>query len=89
MKSDQDAPEKVERPRSLVTDNWKKRRRVMYLALLFIAGTVQEILLTGADTSVNQQAIVALIAAGAAVIGSYVFGATWEDIHKRRSDGDM
>lgn len=61
----------------------------MYLALLFVAGTVQEILLSGTDTAVAQQTVIALIAAGAAIIGAYVFGAAWEDINKHKPDGEL
>ena len=69
--------------RTLYDDNWKRRRKVMFLALIYIAVVVLWIVVDGADTALNQQVAIALIAAGTAIIGSYVFGAVWDDNNKR------
>lgn len=47
------------------------------------AVAISFILAVGKDTVVNQQALVALAAAGASIIMAYVFGATWDDKSKR------
>lgn len=67
----------------LITDNWPRRRRWMSVALIWLAGNVQYILIKGADTAVNQQALTAMIAAFVSIICFYVFGAVWDDNSKR------
>lgn len=77
---------------ALFEQNWKIRRIVMFLALIYIGGHVSWIIFRGADTAVNQQLGLALVAAGVAIIGSYVFGAVWDDNDKRKNfafDMDM
>ena len=68
---------------ALFETNWRIRRRVMFMALTYIATCITYILIFGQDTAVNQQAILALIAAGVSIIASYVFGAVWDDNNKR------
>ena len=67
----------------LFEGNWKIRRRVMFMTLAYIAGTVTYIIWKGSDTALYQQIAISLIAAGTAIIGSYVFGAVWDDSNKR------
>lgn len=65
-------------------DNWKFRRRVVFAALAWIAMMVMWIIFRGHDTALYRDVSVALIGAGVAIIGSYVFGAVWDDRSKRR-----
>lgn len=74
---------------ALFETNWKVRRRVMFMALLYIAFNISWILLSGVDTAVNQQAVIAFIAAGVSIIGAYVFGAVWDDNNKRERMTDF
>jgi len=74
---------------ALFETNWKIRRRVMFASLIYIAFNISWILTTGDDTAVNQQAIIAFIAAGVSIIGAYVFGAVWDDNNKRERLVDM
>jgi len=67
----------------LLVDGWPIRRRVMFLSLLFCAGNVQYLLIFGEDTSLNKEIATTLLWAAAAIIGSYVFGAVWDDMNRR------
>jgi len=71
------------RERLFGNSNWDKRRRVIYLALLYCAGLVAYIVLKGQDTALNAQAVTALIALAGGIIGSYCFAAVWDDNSKR------
>ena len=63
-------------------DPWHFRRRVVFSSLFYIGATVSYIIWKGTDTVLYQQISVALIGAGTMVIGSYVFGAVWDDRNK-------
>jgi hypothetical protein len=71
------------RERLFGNSNWDKRRRVIYLSLLFCAGNVQYLIVWGSDTALHQQVALALIALAVSVIGSYCFAAVWDDNNKR------
>lgn len=64
-------------------DNWKKRRKVLFASLAFIAVDVEYLLIFGKDDGLRQNLAMALVGAGVAIIGSYVFGAVWDDNNKR------
>lgn len=69
--------------KDLLVDGWPIRRRLMIMALLFCAGNVQYLLLWGQDTSLNKEIATTLLWVGGAIIGSYVFGAVWDDMDRR------
>jgi hypothetical protein len=71
------------RERLFGNSNWDKRRRVIYLALLYCAVLVCYIVFKGADTALNAQVSIALIGLAGAIIGSYCFAAVWDDNNKR------
>lgn len=58
---------------------WKNRRRVIFGTLLFCAAMLVYLAGWGADTQVNETMTMGLLLLAAAVIGSYVFGAVWDD----------
>lgn len=60
-------------------DRWPKRRRVIYLALVFCAAVIGFALLGDLDGETRQTAITQAFWAGSAIIGSYCFAATWDD----------
>jgi hypothetical protein len=66
---------------------WKKRRRLIYFSLAFVGFWVSYILVGGADTALNAQAMVGLLGAGTAVLTGYVFGAVWDDRNRMNSSG--
>ena len=63
---------------------WKNRRRVIFGTLLLDAAVLIAVLVgwfKGLDINAAFSAvIVALVARDTAIIGAYVFSATWEDI---------
>ncbi|MBL4837453.1 MAG: hypothetical protein JKY34_07725 [Kordiimonadaceae bacterium] len=67
-------------------DSWSKRRRIIHGALAVCALSI----LIGAlkpdlDPGVAQTLITQAFWAGSAVIGSYVFGAVWEDRSRKNA----
>lgn len=68
----------------LYTDNWPRRRKWMLTVLVWALANAQYVMIWGDDTGLHQNALVALLGLIAAIIGSYVFGAVWDDNDKRR-----
>lgn len=59
---------------------WTIRRRIIYITLLFCAFCILYLMLNGTDESRLHETIVySSFALAGAVIGSYVFGAVWDD----------
>lgn len=59
--------------------SWKIRRRVVAATLLYCAITVGYLVYNGEDTKLNEAIATALILLAGSTIGSYVFGAVWDD----------
>lgn len=70
--------------RQLWVDNWPRRRRWMIVILVWMMANAQYLMIFAEPTAVVEQALVMLLGSIVAVIGSYVFGATWDDSNKRR-----
>ncbi|OOY22483.1 hypothetical protein BMI91_19570 [Thioclava sediminum] len=66
----------TEQPRGF---SWKNRRRVIFASLLFCAVFVAFVILRGHDDALNQAALLYLTSFAGGVVGSYVFGAAWEN----------
>jgi len=62
--------------------SWAIRRRIIILTLIFCAGVVTYLTLKGTDTRTAETIVQSAFALAGAVIGSYVFGACWEDRSK-------
>lgn len=62
---------------------WKIRRRIIFGSLLFCAFIVLFVLMKPVDSTIGETAITMAFFLAASVIGSYVFGAAWEDISKK------
>lgn len=63
--------------------SWKIRRRIVNATLLFCAGIVLYLVFYGKDTELNQTIANGLIFLAGSTIGAYLFGATWDQKHKR------
>mgnify|MGYP000963988304 CR=1 FL=1 len=61
---------------------WKNRRKVIFGSLLYSAGALTFLMGWGEDTRLNQDIATGLLLLDAAVIGSDVFGAVWDDSRK-------
>lgn len=68
-----DQPEMIGRP------PWKVRRRIVHGTLIFCAAVIAWLIVRGADTQLNQTIATCCFLLSGAVIGSYVFGAVWDD----------
>ena len=59
--------------------NWKIRRSIILGTLIFCAAIIIKIIWSGADTPTAQVALYGSFGLAGTVIGSYVFGAVWDD----------
>lgn len=69
---------------TLYLDNWPRRRRWMIVMLTWLMANAQYLIIWGKDNALHQNALVTILGAIVAIIGSYVFGATWDDREKRK-----
>lgn len=72
------------RPERSTQFEWKRRRRIIHLTLLFCAVLVSVIAAVGADSQLNMTIVNAAFALATLVISSYVLGATWDDLNARK-----
>lgn len=66
----------------LNSKRWKIRRRIISSTLIFCAGVILYLVLYGKDIQLHEAIANGLILLAGSVIGSYVFGATWDDKKK-------
>lgn len=59
--------------------SWKIRRRIIVSTLLFCAFCVLWVLIKGGDNGAHEVIVMCSFGLAFAVIGSYVFGAAWDD----------
>jgi hypothetical protein len=65
---------------------WKRRRRIIYATLMFCAfaaGVLLGAAVDGRDTSYLHAITYCVFGLATSVIGSYVFGAVWDDKNAR------
>lgn len=62
---------------------WTKRRRIINLTLLYCAVMVVWLTERHPDSPLVSQVVLGLIGLAGAVLGSYLFGATWDDKNAR------
>lgn len=65
-----------------VETSWFYRRWVVFGALFFCAWPVGYLTVWGADTALARDIVQVLSLLAGGVIGSYVFGAAWDDKNK-------
>lgn len=63
-------------------DGWKYRRRVVFGVVLFCMLCIGYVLWNGLDTSPAEAAVTMAFFMIGSTVGSYVFGAVWEDRKK-------
>ena len=59
--------------------SWKIRRRIIIIVLLWCGGMVTYLSVLGRPIQLSETAVNGLLLLMASVIGSYVFGAVWDD----------
>lgn len=62
--------------------SWSVRRRIIVSTLIFCAYVVIYIMHNGTDNKLNETIVTCAFLLSGSVIGSYVFGAIWEDNKK-------
>lgn len=67
--------------------SWHNRRRMLWLTTTFCMSTVGYILYTGMTGSVAETAVTMSFFTIISMVGSYVFGAAWQDIAAIRTIG--
>lgn len=63
---------------------WENRRRTMFATLVFCAAVIVFVIGWGEDTRLNETALQFAFITGGGVLGSYIFGAAWEDVTRLR-----
>lgn len=71
---------------SVMVGSWKIRRRFMFITCLFCAVVIAFILVADLDTEVAETALTMSFLTLMSVVGSYVFGAAWDDKNARESN---
>jgi hypothetical protein len=66
------------------TDNWIRRRRVVYLSLGFLGFWISYILVIAQDIALYRDTVSTMIFAGVGIIMTYCFGAVADDWDKRK-----
>lgn len=69
----------------MTKDSWKVRRRIVIGLLVWAVAMCSYIVLKGADTRLAETAFTGCIALIVSLVGSYVFGAVWDDNNVRKS----
>lgn len=65
-------------------NSWKRRRRFMVAVIGFCMGCVAYVLGMNMDSESAQTAVSMSFVVIGSTIGSYVFGATWDDSNTRK-----
>jgi hypothetical protein len=64
---------------------WENRRRVIFLSLLFCAVCIIYVMVTGQEGEVAESIVQLAFLSGTFIVGSYVFGATWDSANIMRN----
>ena len=80
-----DIPHQISPP--VYKGSWKNRRVVVFCTLAYCAVVVLYLAIHGSDTALHQQIAIALVGLAGGTIGSYVFGAVWDDHSIRKFGG--
>jgi hypothetical protein len=64
--------------------SWRIRRRVIVATLTFCAAGVAYLIAAGDDTRLHESIANGLILLAGSTVGSYVFGAAWDDANAGR-----
>jgi hypothetical protein len=65
---------------------WRERRRIIRITLALCAAEIVYLTVWGGDTKLNDTLATGTFILAGSVIGSYVFGAAWEDIRMKQAD---
>lgn len=77
----------VASPRNSKQSNWRIRRRFMFVVAAFCMLTVGYVLLKDLSSGPADTAVTMSFVTLISILGSYVFGAAWEDINMAKIKG--
>ena len=66
-------------------DTWRMRRRFMLATVAFCKGVIMYVLIRDLQSAVAETAVNMSYFIVGTTVSSYVFGAAWEDINKRKT----
>ncbi|WP_196258553.1 hypothetical protein [Pelagibacterium limicola] len=66
---------------------WTRRRRVIFATLAFCAAEIAYLTIWGGDSRLHETIVISAFLLAGSVIGSYVFGAIWDDANARKYMG--
>ena len=69
--------------------SWKIRRRFMFVVMGFCMAVILMALLFRPDAGSSATVIMAAFGTITATLGSYVFGATWDDKNRAKSEAEV
>lgn len=69
----------MQKEKIISKNQWKIRRRIVNLTLLFCAAGTTYLMLKGKDVQLHLAIVNGLILLAGSVISAYIFGATWDD----------
>ncbi len=61
------------------SSNWRARRRIIVVTLVWCGGLITYLVIWGRPISLSETAVNAGFLLMGSIIGSYVFGAVWDD----------
>lgn len=69
----------MRRRKTIARPSWKIRRRIIVATLIFCALEIVWFTFKGKDTNLANNIVLGCFALAGSTIGSYVFGAVWDD----------
>ena len=69
-----------DRPAKGEIGSWTMRRRFMWVISIFCMWSIAYVLIKGQDTRVAETSVMCAFLCLGSIVGSYVFGAAWQDI---------
>lgn len=72
-----------------VRPSWKIRRRIVIVTLLWCGAMVTYLAVWGRDINLSETVANGALLLMASVIGSYVFGAVWDDKNQTQAEVDV
>jgi len=70
------------KPRNVEGSSWNVRRKIIVISLIYAAIVVGYLTLYGDDNRLHESIATSMVLFAGSIIGSYVFGAVWEDRRK-------
>jgi hypothetical protein len=80
----EDSSQQTDYSARLTPSEWRRRRFRLDVSLILLFGCLIYVLIPGGEVEVDKAAVIPLVAGIVGLIGSYVFGAVWDDQNHKR-----